>query len=83
MHRHPRDPNSRTAAGFDVWFERVSMPSRSLTFHQEIRDAVAMRDRLVLVVGPKAAESLSVRQEWQFADFEAEKIVTPILHSGD
>ena len=35
-----------TAAGFDVWFDRVSMPSRSRTFHQEIRDAVATRDRL-------------------------------------
>jgi TIR domain len=43
--------------GFEVWFDRVSMPSRSLTFHQEIRDAVATLDRLVLVVGPKAAES--------------------------
>ncbi len=72
-----------TAAGFDVWFDRVSMPSRALTFHQEIRDAVATRDRLLLVVGPKAAESLYVRQEWQFAYFEAEKIVTPILHRGD
>ncbi len=30
-----------TAADFDVWFDRVSMPSRRLTFHQEIRDAVA------------------------------------------
>ncbi len=72
-----------TAAGFDIWFDRVSMPSRTLTFHQEIRDAVAACDRLVLVVGPKAAESLYVRQEWQFAYFEAEKIVTPILRCGD
>jgi WD40 repeat protein len=72
-----------TTAGFEVWFDRVSMPSRALTFHQEIRDAVAACDRLVLVVGPKAAESLYVRQEWQFAYFEAEKIVTPILRCGD
>jgi hypothetical protein len=72
-----------TAAGFGVWFDRVSMPSRTLTFHQEIRDAVAACDRLVLVVGPQAAESLYVRQEWQFAYFEAEKIVTPILRCGD
>ena len=28
------------ARGFDVWWDRVSMPSRLLTFHQEIRDAV-------------------------------------------
>jgi hypothetical protein len=37
-------------AGFDVWFDRVSMPSRQLTFHQEIRDAIAARDRLLLVI---------------------------------
>lgn len=37
-----------TRAGFD----RVCMPSRQLTFHQEIRDAIAVRDRLLLVVGP-------------------------------
>ena len=72
-----------TAVGFEVWFDRVSMPSRTLTFHQEIRDAVAACDRLVLLIGPKAVESLYVRQEWQFAYFEAEKIVTPILRRGD
>src|SRR5437763_7155757 len=72
-----------TTAALDVWFDRVSMPSRTLTFHQEIRDAVAACARLVLVVGPKAAESLYVRQEWQFAYFEADKIVTPILRRGD
>src|SRR6516162_5634069 len=66
-----------TKAGFDVWFDRVSMPSRRLTFHQEIRDAIAARDRLVLVVGPKAVTSEYVLQEWQFAWFEAEKVVTP------
>src|SRR4051812_421145 len=75
-----------TAAGFDVWFDRESMSSRSLTFRQEIRDTIAARDRLVLVVGPKAAASTNVRQEWQYAYFwdsegsaKAEKIVTPIL----
>jgi WD40 repeat protein len=71
------------SAGFDVWFDRESMPSRSLTFHQEIRDAVAARDRLVLVVGPYATNSEYVRQEWQFAYFQADKIVTPILRLGD
>jgi hypothetical protein len=34
-----------TKAGFDVWFDRVSMPARQLTFHQEIRDAIAARER--------------------------------------
>jgi hypothetical protein len=72
-----------TAAGFDVWFDRLSMPSRALTFHQEIRDALASCDRVLLAVGPNAAASLYVRQEWQFAYFEAEKIVTPILVGGD
>ncbi len=70
-------------AGFVVWFDRVSMPSRRLTFHQEIRDAVAACERLVLIVGPKAVTSEYVRQEWQFAWFEAEKVVTPILRLGD
>lgn len=71
-----------TAAGFDVWFDRVSMPSRSLTFHHEIGDAISACDRILLVVGPKAAESPYVRQEWQFAYFEAEKVVTPVLRRG-
>ena len=44
-----------TARGFPVWFDRVSMPSRQLTFYQEIRDAIAARDRLLLVVGPESA----------------------------
>jgi len=56
----------------------MAMPSRGLTFHQEIQDAVAARERLVLVVGPKAALSDCVRQEWQFA-LQADKAVTPIL----
>lgn len=42
------------ARGLDVWFDRESMPSRRLTFHQEIRDAIAAHERLVLVVGPHA-----------------------------
>jgi hypothetical protein len=71
------------AAGFDVWFDRQDMPSRSLTFHQEIRDAIAARERLLLIVGPKAVTSDYVRQEWQFARREAEKVVTPILRLGD
>jgi hypothetical protein len=30
--------NRLTQSGFRVWFDRVSMPSRQLTFHQEIRE---------------------------------------------
>ena len=56
-----------TARSFEVWFDRMAMPSRGLTFHQEILDAVAARERLVLIVGPRTAGSDYVRQEWQFA----------------
>ena len=52
-----------TMAGFDVWFDRVSMPSRQLTFHQEIRNAIAARDRLLLVVGPGVLVFNYVTQE--------------------
>ena len=69
-------------AGFDVWFDRVDMPSRQLTFHQEIADAIRARNRLILVAGPKAALSDYVRQEWRWA-FELDKIVVPILRLGN
>jgi WD40 repeat protein len=70
------------SAGFTVWFDRVSMPSRLLTFHQEIRDAITDCDRLVFVVGPKAVASDYVSQEWRFAYFEAMKCVNPIIRLG-
>ena len=60
----------------------MAMPSRGLTFHQESQDAVAARERLVLVVGPKAAVSDDMRQEGPFA-LQADKAVTPILRQGD
>jgi hypothetical protein len=41
----------------------------------DIQDAVAVRERLVLVVGPKAAVSDNVRPEWPFA-LQADKAVT-------
>jgi hypothetical protein len=64
--------------GFDVWFDRVNMPSRALSFHQEIKDTIRGRDRLLLVVGPKSATSEYVTEEWRFA-WESEKIIVPIL----
>lgn len=67
--------NDLTAAGFDVWFDRVSMPCRQLAFHQEISDAIRARDKVVLVVGPKAALSDYVRQEWRWA-FDLNKPVS-------
>jgi hypothetical protein len=68
-----------TRAGFDVWFDRVSMPARQLAFLQEIRDAIAARERLLLVVGPGVLTSDYVTQEWRFAYFEAGKCVNPIV----
>jgi WD40 repeat protein len=68
-----------TAKGFDVWFDRVSVPSRSLTFSEEIADAIAASDRLVLVVGPKAIESDYVTAEWRFAHFKAVICTNPIV----
>lgn len=66
-------------AGFDVWFDGVSMPSRRLSFHQEIRDSIAAHDHLVLVVGPEAVRSDYVTREWRFAYFEAGICVNPIV----
>lgn len=71
-----------TKRGFDVWWDRVSMPSRALTFLQEIRDAVDGADWLILVVGPEAVASDYVSAEWQYA-LRACKVVTPILRIGD
>jgi len=73
-----------TTNGFTVWFDRVSLPSRQLTFHQEIKDAILKEtDRLIYIGGPKAALSDYVRAEWQFA-LECDHVVTtPILRLGD
>jgi hypothetical protein len=71
-----------TARGFDVWFDSECMPNRAVTFLQEIRDAIAARDRLVLVVGPKAVTSDYVTQEWRWA-LEIGKAISPVLRLGD
>ena len=67
------------AAGFEVWFDRVSMPSRERTFSHEIEDAIMAHDRLVLVVGPGAVASDYVTHEWKFAFHQAVKCVNPIV----
>jgi tetratricopeptide (TPR) repeat protein len=74
-----RDARGPSDSLFDVWFDRVSMPSRALTFHQEIRDAINACERLILVVGPRAVASDYVTQEWQFAYFAVNEIVNPII----
>ena len=70
------------AGGFDAWFDREHMPSRSLTFLQEIRDAIRERERLLVILGPAAVKSDYVRAEWQAALVEG-KAVTPVLRLGD
>ena len=71
-----------TAAGTTIWFDRDDMSSRGRTFRQEIREAIADIDRLVLVIGPAAAESPQVTAEWQQA-LESCKVVIPVLRIGD
>lgn len=67
-----------TTHGLHVWFDRISMPSRELAFLQEIRDAIAAHQRLLLVIGPKAKTSDYVIQEWKIA-LEMGKPVTAIV----
>ncbi len=74
--------NGLTAAGFDVWWDRASLPSRSLTFTVEIEQAIRACERFVLVVGPGAAQSDYVRAEYEFALAQC-KPITPILRAGD
>jgi len=72
-----------TQEGFEVWWDRESLHSVSLTFHQQIKDAIRSEvDRLIYIAGPKAAVSDYVREEWKFA-LECEKPVIPILRMGD
>jgi NB-ARC domain/TIR domain len=70
------------SCGFDVWFDRVSMPSRGLTFLNEIRDTINGRDRFILILGPMAVISDYVIAEWRHA-ITYGKAVTPILRLGD
>jgi len=63
------------AEGFDVWWDRVSMPNRGIPFLQEIQDAIVTADRLLLVYGPAAKMSVYVNQEWEYAL----SICTPVL----
>jgi hypothetical protein len=71
-----------TARGFEVWWDRVSMPSRGLTFPREIRDAIDACDRLVLVVGPDAVTSDYVQVERRYA-LEIGRAINPVLRLGE
>jgi nucleoside phosphorylase len=71
-----------TSRGFNVWWDRIAMPNRGLTFLSEIRDAIAVAHRFILVVGPNALESDYVRAEWEYA-LSICKPVLPLLRIGD
>ncbi|GAB4523368.1 MAG: hypothetical protein OHK0046_36970 [Anaerolineae bacterium] len=67
---------------FEVWWDRVSMPNRGLTFLKEIEKAINESDRLVLVVGPKCIESEYVQAEWQHALRTCTPVI-PLLRLGE
>jgi TIR domain/NB-ARC domain len=67
-----------SAAGLAVWWDRECMPSRSLTFLQEIRLAVRDAERTVVIVDGPACRSEYVQAEWQYA-LAAGKPVVPLL----
>jgi tetratricopeptide (TPR) repeat protein len=69
-------------ADIGVWFDRRSMPSRSLAFLEEIRRAIDGVDRVIAVMGPAALKSDYVRCEWQYA-LSRDKPVVPILRRGE
>ncbi|GAB5490940.1 MAG: hypothetical protein Phog2KO_11550 [Phototrophicaceae bacterium] len=68
-------------AGFDVWWDRESMPNRGLTFLDEIKQAVHACDYLVYVAGDHAFNSDYVRAEWQYAKKLCKPII-PVLRNG-
>ncbi|NWG15061.1 MAG: TIR domain-containing protein, partial [Chloroflexi bacterium] len=71
-----------TAAGFAVWWDRVSLPSRSLSFSAEIEAAIASCDRFLLVAGPGAKDSEWVQAEMKCARDHCRPI-TVMLRGGD
>ena len=70
-----------TSRGFRLWWDRRAMPSRGLTFTQEIRDAIDRANRLLLIVGPYAIQSQYVRSEWHHALLFSKSVV-PALRLG-
>lgn len=70
------------ARGLRVWWDKAAMESRGLSFLQEIQDAIAGAERLLLVLGPRAVDSAYVEAEWRFA-LETCTVVTPVTRLGD
>ncbi len=74
--------NDLTAAGFDVWWDRVSLPSRGLEFTEEIARAIDACSRFVLITGAGSNTSPYVRREWSYAHARCMPI-NPVLRNGD
>jgi hypothetical protein len=70
------------AAGFAVWRDEGSMPSRGRSFIHELRVAIEQADRIVLAVGPAAMRSEHVLMEWQYA-LTVDRVVVPVWLSSD
>jgi WD40 repeat protein len=68
--------------GFNVWWDRAAMESRGRPFLQEIRDAIAAAERVLLIVGPQVRHSPYVEVEWRQALREG-VVVTPLLRLGE
>jgi hypothetical protein len=65
--------------GLDVWWDRASMPSRALTFLDEIKREIEARGRVLLMVGPGALGSDYVREEWQYALSLCKPVIPALL----
>ncbi len=70
------------AHGFNVWYDRVSMPNHGRGFTQEIAHAIEQADRLILVCGPAADASEYVRKECEHALIHC-KPISPVVRLGD
>ena len=70
--------------GYKVWFDTEKLESNGRSFLQNIRDPLAINQkmRLLLVVGPHASTSEYVRFEWEFALANC-IVVMPLLRIGD
>lgn len=74
--------NDLTDAGYDVWWDRESMPARGLMFLDEIGEAITKSDKLILIVGPYGLQSKYVQAEWEHAQYICKPIIQ-LLIKGD
>jgi hypothetical protein len=68
--------------GYFVWWDQKEMPSGGRSFIQEVKEAIADTDRILLISTPGATESSYVRDEWEYA-LSLCKVVTPLPRAGE